>query len=112
MQSRDNVAEVNRHILFKRTLQPLSGAATNNPTRCISREFAVGGYQVIFTPGTRAANDEGDRQHRRHGESMTLLAIYSRSEIKVGNRPTELRAARSCNKISGASKYARVEFCR
>jgi len=52
------------------TLQPRLLA--NNP---ISREFVVGGYQMIFTPGTRTANDEGSRQHRRHGESMTLFAV-------------------------------------
>lgn len=64
---------------------------------------------MIFTPGTRAANDEGDRQHRRHGESMTLLAVYSRSEVKVGNRPRELRAASSCSEISGANRILQVK---
>jgi len=39
-----------------------------------------------FTPGTRVANDEGNRQHRRHGESMTLLLFPFGSK---GREPTE-----------------------
>ncbi|KYM83625.1 hypothetical protein ALC53_06026 [Atta colombica] len=60
------------------TLQPRLLA--NNP---ISREFVVGGYQVIFTPGTRTVNDEGSRQHRRHGESMTLFAVIPTRNLIV-----------------------------